>query len=51
MDAILEYFTERMWTAQVFLIVLATLVARYAAKRIFDRLARQAAKGENGQSV
>lgn len=47
MDAILEYFTERMWTAQVFLIVLATLVARYAAKRIFDRLARQAAKTGN----
>lgn len=47
MDAILEYFTERAWTAQVFLIVLATLVARYAAKRIFDRLARQAAKTGN----
>ena len=47
MEAILEYFTERAWTAQVFLIVLATLVARYVAKRIFDRLARQAEKTGN----
>ena len=47
MDEIFGHFTERGWTAYVFLIVVATLAARYMAKRLFDRLARQAEKTHN----
>ena len=47
MEATLDYLAGRAWIAQVFMIVLATLVARYVAKLIFDRLARQAKKTRN----
>ncbi len=39
--------SEHTWIAQVFLVVLATAAARYAAKVMLDRFARQAAKTRN----
>ena len=39
--------TEHTWIAQVFLVVLATAAARYAAKVLLDRFARQTEKTRN----
>ena len=39
--------TEHTWTAQVFLVVLATAVARYGAKIALDRFAKQTEKTRN----
>ena len=39
--------TEHTWIAQVFLVVLATAVARYVAKVLLDRFARQTEKTQN----
>ena len=47
MGDFLELINAHTWAGYVFGIVLATLVARYAAKRIFDRLERQADKTHN----
>lgn len=38
---------DHTWIAQVFLVVLATAAARYAAKVVIDRFARQSAKTHN----
>ena len=47
MEGLLDWFVERTWTASAFAVVFATLVARYLAKRGFDRLAVQAQKTHN----
>ena len=47
MEDFFGYFTEWGLPAYVFLIVVATLAARYMAKRLFDRLAAQAEKTHN----
>ena len=47
MEGVLDWFLAQTWTAAVFAIVLASLVARYVVKRVFDRLARQAEKTHN----
>lgn len=47
MGDFIGHFQERGWVAYVFLIVVATLTARFMAKRLFDRLAREAGKTHN----
>lgn len=42
-----EAFDENAWGVYVFAVVFATLVLRYAAKRIFDRLARHLERTRN----
>ena len=47
MGDFLELIAAHTWAGYVFGIVLATLIARYVAKRFFDRLERQAEKTHN----
>jgi MscS family membrane protein len=47
MDEITAYLREHFWIVEVFLIVVGTAVARFIAKVLFDRLARQLAKTHN----
>ncbi len=42
-----QLIADNTWMAQVFLVVLATAAARYAAKVVVDRFARQTAKTRN----
>ena len=44
---VVRLVTEHTWMAQVFLVVLATAVARYGAKIALDRFARQTEKTRN----
>ena len=47
MGDFLELFAAHTWAVYVFGIVLLTLIARYVAKRFFDRLEREAEKTHN----
>lgn len=47
MGDFLELITAHTWAGYVFGIVLLTLIARYVAKRFFDRLEREAEKTHN----
>ena len=47
MGDFLELIAEHTWAGYVFGVVLLTLIARYAAKRFFDRLEREAGKTHN----
>ena len=47
MGEFLELITAHTWAGYVFGIVLLTLIARYAAKRFFDRMEREAEKTHN----
>ena len=47
MSDFLELIAVHTWAGYVFGVVLLTLVARYAAKRFFDRVQRQAEKTHN----
>ena len=47
MEELLQYAGEHRWVVETFAIVLATAIARFAAKLFFDRLARQFEKTHN----
>ena len=47
MDTVVDFISTQQWVVQVFLIVLATAVARYVAKILFDRLANKLEQTNN----
>lgn len=47
MDTVVNYISEHSWVVEVFVIVLATAIARYVAKVLFNRLATKLEQTHN----